>query len=235
MILFGVSEPSCFARLYGVERHVDARPYLNPVRRSTADVARHAHEITAARPLPTASKRGYRLAGSDIDADAGVAAIWLARRAGWPIAVNGVCQFERVGNSWQCVSGGGTGEKLPLAGRPSASRSGPASMMTHVSSGAGRSRADREALGLQQDPAKMGWVAYETFRVAAEVAHLQVGARRIKVPQHGYVIVAWKAPPSYVSPPRPPIAAVSDDGLRLTELGPNDHLDSLTWASLQGD
>jgi hypothetical protein len=70
-------------------------------------------------------------------------------------------------------------------------------MMTILSGSAGRSRADREARGRYPDDlAEVGWVACATFRVAAEVAHLQVGARQIKVPGHGYVIVAWKAPPS---------------------------------------
>jgi hypothetical protein len=32
---------------------------------------------------------------------------------------------------------------------------------------------------------------------------------------------------------RPPIAAISDDGRRLTELGPGDHLDSHDWADIQ--
>jgi hypothetical protein len=73
------------------------------------------------------------------------------------------------------------------------------------------------------------------FRVAADVAHLQVGARRIEVPWHGYVVVAWKAPLASGLPARPPIAAIGEDGSRLTELGPHDHLDSLTWAAVEGN
>lgn len=194
-------------------------------------------QVLSGRPLHWR----HRLAGvlavaGDIDVDAGVAAVWQARRARWPNAGNGICQFERVGGRWQYLGGADTETKLLLAGRPSASRAGPASMMTILSGCAGRSRADREAQGRYQDDfAEVGWAACAMFRVAAEVAYLQVGARQIKVPGHGYVIVAWKAPPSPVSPPRPPIAAISEDGRRLTELGPNDHLDSLTWASLQGD
>jgi hypothetical protein len=62
---------------------------------------------------------------------------------------------------------------------------------------------------------------------------LDVGPRRIKVPRHGHIIVAGKAPLSPVSPIRPPIVAISSYGKRMTELGPDDHLDSLTWAALQ--
>jgi len=173
---------------------------------------------------------------SDIDADAGVAAVWLTRRARWPNPANNFCLFERARGSWQYLGGGGgTEEKFLPAGRPSASRAGPASMMTSLSGCSGRSRADREAQGSRGDFASVGWVACAMFRVATEVAQLQVGTRRIEVPQHGHVIVAWKAPPSSVSPLRPPIAAVSGDGFKLTELSPNGHLDSLTWASLEGD
>ena len=194
--------------------------------------------VLSGRPL----RWRHRLAGiavvaSDMDAAAGVAAVWLVRRAGWPGAVEETCLFQCVGDSWRYLGGGsgGAGMKLLLAGRPSASRAGPASMMTSLGGSSVRSRADWEAQGPQRDLADVGWVACATFRVATEVAHLQVGARRIKVPRHGYVIVAWKAPPSSLPPLRPPIVAVGEDGSRLTELGPNDHLDRLSWAFLEGD
>lgn len=182
-------------------------------------------------------RRRYQRAGvvvvaRDVDADAGVAAVWLARRAGGPDAAEEVCLFERVGGSWQYLGGGGGGEFL-LTGRPSASRAGPASLMTSWSGCSVRSSADRDAQGHPGDLTDVGWVACAMFRVAAEVAYLQVGARRIEVPGHGYVIVAWKAPPASELPPRPPIAAIGEDGSRLTELGPHDHLDSLTWAAIE--
>jgi hypothetical protein len=194
--------------------------------------------VLSGRPL----RWRHRLAGvvvvaSDMDAAVGVAAVWLVRRPGWPGAVEETCLFERVGGSWRYLGGGsrGAGTKLLLAGRPSASRVGSASVMTRRGGPSVRSRADRKAQDPQLGFARVGWVASAEFRVATEVAYLQVGARRIKVPQHGYVIVAWKAPPSSLPPRRPPIVAAGEDGSRLTELGPNDHLDSLSWASLEGD
>jgi hypothetical protein len=171
---------------------------------------------------------------SDIDANVGVAGVWLARRAGSPQdAVDEACLFERIGGSWQYLGAGGrTGSELLRAGRPSASLTGPASIIASMSGCASRSRADREAEGGQQDFLHVGWVACAMFRVAAEVRHLQAGARQITVPQDGYVIVAWKAEPGSDVPPRPPIVAVGEDGSRLSELGPNDHLDSYTWAAI---
>lgn len=159
----------------------------------------------------------YRLAGvvvvaSDMNTGEGVAAVWLLRRPGSPDAMDETCLFERAENRWRYLGGGGSsGSELLTAGRPSASQGGPASMITTVSGCASRSRADREAQGGQPDFTSVGWVACAMFRVAAEVRHLQAGARRITVPQHGYVVIVWKAPPGSGAPPRPPIVAVGED------------------------
>jgi hypothetical protein len=191
--------------------------------------------VLSGRPL----RWRHRLAGvvvvaSGIDADVGVAAVWLARRAGSPAAVDEACLFERTGERRRYLGGGSrTGSELLRAGRLPASRAGPASMITSMSGGASRSRADREAQGGQQDFLHAGWVACALFRVAAEVQQLQAGARRITVPEHGYVLVAWKAGPGSDVPPRPPIVAVGGDGSRLSGLGPGDHLDSCAWAGIE--
>jgi len=202
---------------------------------SPGDLESVGLRVLSGRPL----RWRHRLAAvvvvaSDIDADVGVAAVWLVRRAGSPDAVDEVCLFERTGDRWRYLGGGSrTGSELLRAGRVSASRARPASMITSMSGCASRSCADREAQGGQQDFLHVGWVACALFRVAAEVQHLQAGARRITVPRHGYVLVAWKAGPGSDVPPRPPIVAVGEDGSRLSELGPNDHLDSYAWAGIE--
>jgi len=168
----------------------------------------------------------------DIDADAGVAAVWIARRPGRPGGIEEICQYERVAGSWQHRGGGGgSAADFAPAGRRSAGVAGQASMLTHLGGTAGRSRADREAQGDQLDPSRAGWTAAATFRVAAEVAHLQVGSRRVEIPEHGHVVVAWKSPAAD-RPSRPPITAIGADGAILSELGPGDHLDTLTWAAI---
>lgn len=199
------------------------------------DPERIGLRVLSGRPL----RRRDRLAGvvvvaSDIDTEAGVAAVWLVRHAG-PSTLANYCLFERAREGWQYLGGGRANrkEKFLLTGRPSASQAGPASMMTNLSGCSVRSHAERKAQDCRRDLAEVGWVACAMFRVAAEVVHLRAGTRLIKVPQHGHVIVAWKAPASSVSPRRPPIAGVSGDGVNLTELGPDSHLDSLTWASLE--
>jgi hypothetical protein len=149
---------------------------------------------------------------SDVDEGAGVAAVWLARRPGSPGGAQEACQFERVGGRWRYLgSGGGSARELDLASRSSASLAGPASMLTSMSGCASRSRADRQAQRDQLDLVHVGWVASEMFRAATEVRYVQVDARRVSVPEHGHVIVVWKAPPAPGGPARPPIAASGPD------------------------
>ena len=189
--------------------------------------------VLADRRLPRRHLRaGIVVVASDIDADAGVAAVWLARAVRRP-RFEEICQYERVAGNWQYVGGGGSnaGEFAP-GGRQSVSVAGPASVLRHLGGVAGRSRADREAQGDQLDPSRAGWVAGATFRVAAEVTCLQVGGRRVGVPEHGHVVVAWKTAPAE-RPPRPPITALSADGTILSELRPGDHIDTLTWAAIE--
>jgi hypothetical protein len=69
------------------------------------------------------------------------------------------------------------------------------------------------------------------FRLAVEVGHLQVGERLIPVPDHGYAVIAWRSPPAKT---RPLIGAIGHDGSRLSELGPDDSLDSLPGKASEG-
>jgi hypothetical protein len=176
---------------------------------------------------------GVVVVASDIDSEAGVAAVWLVRRPGSPDARDELCLFERVENRWRYLgAGGGSGSGVLRAARPSASQAGTASVITSMSGTASRSRAGREAQGDPWDLSQVGWVACAMFRVAAEVRHLQAGARRVTVPEHGYLVIAWKGPPAPL-PPRPPIVAVGEDGSVLSELGSGDHLDSRAWADIE--
>ena len=202
---------------------------------SQGDLEGAGLRVLSGRPL----RWRHRLAGivvvaSDVDSDAGVAAVWLVRRPGSPDAWDETCLFERIDNRWRYLGGGGgSGSEVLRAGQQSASQAGPGSVITSLSGTASRSRADREARDDQRDLSQVGWVACAMFRVAAEVEHLHAGARRVTVPGHGYVIVTWKAPPASLLPLRPPIAAVGADGSRLSELGPGDHLDSRAWADIE--
>jgi hypothetical protein len=192
------------------------------------------YRVIPGRRLPWAVRRaGLVVVSSDIDAEAGVAAVWLAHRTARPRAAETVSLYELIDGTWQHLSGSGGGDGFAPTPRPSAARAGQALMLASVSGGSVRSRADRQALGDLGRFDLAGWVACAMFRAATEVTHLTVGTRLVLVPEHGYVIVAWKAPPSAVPPPRPPVAALGPDGAVLTELGPSQHIDTLSWAAIE--
>ena len=175
-------------------------------------------------------RAGFVALASDIDGDAGAAAVWLVHHPGSPDSAEHTLLFDR-GDGWRFLGGGSSGaQEFSLAGRPSASLNGPMGMMRLMSSSSSRSRADRERDATGLGVAGAGWVACAGFRLAIEVGHLQVGERSIPVPGHGYAIVAWRSPPALA---RPLIVAVGRDGSRLTELGPNGSMDSLTWKSIE--
>ena len=175
-------------------------------------------------------RAGFVVLASDIDEDADVAAVWLVRHPGSPDSAQHTLEFERSGG-WRFLgSGGSSAREFSLAGRPSASVDGPASMMRLVSSSASRSWIDRETDAAGLGVAGAGWVACAGFRLATEVGYIQADGRPIPVPGHGYVIVAWRSPPALA---RPSIVAVGKDGSRLSELGPAASLDSLTWESIE--
>jgi hypothetical protein len=75
------------------------------------------------------------------------------------------------------------------------------------------------------------------LRVAAEVDHLLIGEqqRRVQVPGHGRVIVAWKSPNTGVGGIRPLIVAVGRHGSELSRIAPADAMDSYTSVKLSGD
>lgn len=198
------------------------------------DVEAAGLRVVSGRRLSFGQRRaGLVVLASDIDEDAGVAVVWLVQRAGLPDGAEYMLQFERVGRWLHVGAGGGSAKKLRLADRPSAVSAGPGAMMTILGGCSWPSRADRQAQSPERDITQAGWGACAAFRLAREVAYLQVGARRINVPGHGYAIVAWKAPPSIMSLRRPAIVAVGADDCPLTELGPDDHVDSLTWAAIE--
>jgi hypothetical protein len=182
--------------------------------------------VLSGRGLGFSQRRaGFVALASGVDEDAGVAAVWLVHHPGSAGSAQHTLEFER-GDGWRFLGGGSSGAReFSLAGRPSASVNGPTSMMRLVSSSASRSRTDRERDAAGLGVAGAGWVACAGFRLAAEVGHLQVGQRPVPVPGHGYAIVAWRSPPALA---RPLIMAVGKDGSRLSELRPNNSMDSLT-------
>lgn len=81
--------------------------------------------------------------------------------------------------------------------------------------------------------AAASWVSCEAFRVAAEIVELRAGERHLKVPGHGYAIVAWVSPGSYPPSRRPRIAGLDSTENVLTEIHSNEYVDSATIAYVE--
>lgn len=205
---------------------------LLAVRPMLLDPERIGLRIVQGLPMPAylrvAESRVMVLA-HDVDAGDGAAAVWLAFGARGRKPVTRTCLYEWDGRAWRPAGGGGGPvDRGFLAGRPAAASSGPSALLTGQGSYGGRVPAN---------PAIRDSVAWffacEAFRAAAEVAELQVGGRKLNVPCHGYVVVAWKSPGDNPPPRRPRIVAFDGDGNVLTELRPGKYADSATMAQVE--
>jgi hypothetical protein len=198
---------------------------------SQHDLGAIGRRILLGNRLTLSQRRaGFTALARDVDEAAAVAAVWLMR-AGSTNSAAYALQFERT-DSWHCLGwSGGSTPNLLLIGRPSAA-SGPAKAIELSIGGSSRSRLGKnsQAAASHTDVAgRADWIACAGFRVAADAETLQVGERLINVPDHGYVVVAWRSPDRLA---RPPISALRKDGSPLATIGPNEHLDSLGWKSV---
>jgi hypothetical protein len=142
------------------------------------------------------------------------------------------CLYELAPAGWQSLGAGSMpAERGFLRGRPSAARSGPASLL--VTRGASVSRSHRWPGGSShEDGPDPGWAASEAFRVAGEVAPVTADGRTIPVPGHGYIVVTWRSSSSFAASSRPMISCLDRAGAVLTGLAPGEHVDSGTLAGL---
>lgn len=174
--------------------------------------------------------RWLTVVAADVDAGAGIGAIWLVGRPGSANAQTYTALIERCGGQWQHVGGSSrSGGDVP-AGRSAAGQSGQIGLI-ELQEGSGHlSYAYR-----QQHPRSLGtapWVGSSELQVASGVSHLLAGERRIEVPGHGRLIVAWKSPSTGSGGLRPVFVAVGPNGSELSRIGPHDHMDTYTWAKL---
>lgn len=178
-------------------------------------------------------RRWLTVVSGDVDLDEGIGAVWLAWRPGSAKAETHTALIERCGGQWR-YTGGGSASGSDVAGaRSAAGRPGQIGMI-EVGGGTGRlSYAYR--LQHLHSVTTAPWVGSSELRVAAEVDHLLLGQRRIEVPGHGRLIVAWKSPSTGCWGLRPLIVAVGRDGSELSRIGPHDRIDSYTWATLSGE
>lgn len=175
-------------------------------------------------------RRWLSVVSADVDMDAGIGAVWLVWRAGSARAETRIAKIERCHGRWDYTGAGGTSGDLE-PDRQAAGQPGQVGMIELGGYTGGVSHAYR----LQHPHSAVGerpWTGASELQVAAEVTHLQVGERRIEVPAHGRVIVAWKSRSTGCGGVRPLIMAYGSDGSELSRIGPQDSMDSYSWAKL---
>jgi hypothetical protein len=177
----------------------------------------------------------------DIDQDAGLAAALIVTLPFRGAATTYQETYELDASRGWIAAGGGSSSPANRAlarTRPSASRSGPAVLISDGGSSGGRSHLERlrlrEAGHGSEMPGAVNWVCSWVINLAVEVDHVLMSGRRVEVPRHGRCIVVWKsmALTPFTRPIRPRIATADHNGRILTELGPHDALDTLTRAFL---
>jgi hypothetical protein len=177
-------------------------------------------------------RRWLTVVAADMDTDAGVGAIWLVGQPESTKAETYTALMERCGGQWQYIGGGSSSGGDVPANRAAAGQPGQIGLI-ELQGGAGvLSYAYR-----QQHPRSIStapWIGSSELQLASGVSHLLVGDRRIEVPGHGRLIVAWKSPSTGNRGLRPLIVAVGLDGSELSRIGPHDRMDSYTWAKLDG-
>ena len=189
--------------------------------------------VTGKAPQPGwLPRRWLTVVSGDVDLDGGICAVWLVWRPGSAKAETHTALIERCGGQWQYTGGGSSNapDDDTAADRPAAGQPGQVGMIECGGGAGGLSRAYR--LQHPHSITAAPWVGASELRVAAEVGHLLVGERRVEVPGHGRLIVAWKSRSTGSGGLRPLIVAVGRDGSELSRIGPHDSLDSYTWAKL---
>ena len=175
-------------------------------------------------------RRWLTVVSGDVDFEGGIGAVWLVWRTRSAKAETYTARIERCGGQWQYTGAGRASGGEVAAERPAAGRPGQIGMIECGGGAGGLSYAYR--LQYPHSITAAPWVGASELQVAAEVGHLLVGGRRVEVPGHGKLIVAWKSRSTGSGGLRPLIVAVGRDGSELSRIGPHDSVDSYTWAKL---
>jgi hypothetical protein len=207
---------------------------LRRMRRMGILVPRVARRVvTGKAPQPGwLPRRWLTVVSGDVDLDGGICAVWLVWRPGSAKAETHTALIERCGGQWQYTGGGSSNapDDDTATDRPAAGEPGQVGMIELGGHSGGVSSAWR--LQHRGPSIDAPWVGASELQVAAEVGHLLVGERRVEVPGHGRLIVAWKSRSTGSGGLRPLIVAVGRDGSELSRIGPHDNIDSYTWAKL---
>jgi len=167
-------------------------------------------------------RRVLTVVSADVDDDAGVGAIWLEWRPKSPRMREHLVLLEWYGEQWRYVGGG------------SGSGDGPVDVdVLDVCNGAGVLSLTR-GRDLPHSLTTAPWIGCAKVRLGRDVTRVLIGDRRIDVPGHRSLIAVWTSP-RIGRGLRPVIVALGRDGTELSRLGPQDSLDTHTWARLRDE
>lgn len=179
---------------------------------------------------PWLPRRLATVVAHDLDRDAGVGAVRIVRRPGSARAETITGAVERSAGTWT-HTGGASDDEGPLPGpRLAVGRTGQVGILDVRSDVGLRSHAHMGAHPGRAHEAP--WVGTTEIQVAAEADHLLVAGRRVDVPAHGLVLLAWTLPSTAAYAAHPLIVAVAPDGTELSRLEPGESTDSYTWRLL---
>ncbi len=165
-------------------------------------------------------RRLLTVVSADVDATAGVGAVWIVWRPKSPRMREHLALLEWYEERWRYVGGG----------------SGPGEDPFHVDVLDVRNGGGVLSLTRGNDPPRSisaaPWISCAKVSLGRNVDHVLIGARRIDNPEHCKLIAVWTSP--YIGRgARPVIVALGSDGAELSRIGPRDSLDTHTWARLR--
>lgn len=141
------------------------------------------------------------------------------------MSVHFSCLYELCPAGWKPAGSGSVeAQRSFLTQRASAAKAGTAALL--VSHGECATRSMHPHSGDPGRTPRTTWIGCETFRVASEVAEVLADSRQIKIPVHGYIVVAWRSASAQIYSSRPRLACLDRDGKILTQLNPGEHLHS---------
>ncbi|MEY9854771.1 hypothetical protein ABH935_000368 [Catenulispora sp. GAS73] len=149
------------------------------------------------------------------------------------------CDYEQDATGEWHILGGGSGSISPemVGPRPSAASVGTPLLTAEGGIGFTRSRRDREGADPFSPPSfdAVGFVATFSLRAADVVDHVVVDGRTIAVPDHGRLVVVWKASATPYGPTaRPVVVAFDALGRKLAVLEPLSPFDDVTMRAITG-
>lgn len=174
-------------------------------------------------------RRVLTVVSADVDAAAGVGAIWIVWRPKSPRMRDHIALLEWYGEQWRYAGGSsGSGDDLVDADALDAL---DALDVLDVRDGGGALSLTRR-LDPPRSITTAPWIGCAQVCLGRDVDHVVIGGRRLENPEHRRLIAVWTSPATGPRD-RPVIVALGSDGVELSRMGLHDGLDSHTWARVR--